>query len=92
MFPTAILAGVVGWLALRATPPHWIGVACAYAILLSPIVLGTVWWSGDGFQLAIAVSACFTSGARSDRKLALSECRAAHLVYTHDIYQGGAPP
>ena len=56
MFPTAILAGVVGWLALRATPPHWIGVACAYAILLSPIVLGTVWWPGDGFQLAIAVA------------------------------------
>jgi hypothetical protein len=56
MFPTAVVAAVVGWFALRATPPNWLGVACAYAILLSPIVLGTVWWPGDGFQLAMAVA------------------------------------
>jgi hypothetical protein len=56
MVPTAIVAAIVGWLALRRTPPTWIGVACAYAILLSPFVYATVTWSDEGFRLAVAIA------------------------------------
>ena len=56
MVPTAIVAGIVGWLALRPARPNWIAVACAYAILLSPFVLAIVEWSDEGLELAIAVA------------------------------------
>src|SRR5262245_24824706 len=56
MFPAAIGAAIVGWLALRPAQPNWIGVACAYAILLSPIAYATAQWSADGLQLAVAVA------------------------------------
>lgn len=56
MVPTAIAAAVVGWLGLRRTPPNWIVMACAYAILFSPFVYAIVEWSADGFQLAMMVA------------------------------------
>jgi hypothetical protein len=56
MVPTAIVAAIVGWLALRPTSPNWIALACAYAILLSPFVLATVWWSNEGLELAVAIA------------------------------------
>ncbi|MEO8679626.1 MAG: hypothetical protein ABI665_11305 [Vicinamibacterales bacterium] len=56
MFPTAIVAAIVGWWALRPTPLHWGRLIWAYFILLIPFWLAVLRDSRDGFLLAVDVA------------------------------------
>ena len=48
-----VLAGLIGWWALRDVPAHWPGVMVAFAVLLSPYLL-SMWIAGaSGFEAAM---------------------------------------